>query len=251
MKVEFDNQHAGWRSRFDGTLADIVDHLSYRRVRLEDIKEPIYRLRYDAYRREEFVPINDQRIVEDKFDSANNTWCFGVYIRDELVSSLRIHHVSPKDTTSPSGELWPDVLSPIFEAGMSYIDPTRFTADHEASLAYPVLPFLTLRIATMASDYFDVDYCTGAVRQEHGAFYRRVFRSEHRGGDRYVNGINFPMHLYVADVRETRQQVYRRFPILQSTPEEREALFSEKSYKEPVCPSVLFALRDQMALESA
>ncbi len=145
-------------SRFAGALIDLLDRVEYRRVSLKDQFDPVYRLRYEAYRREDFVPINSQRISTDSYDSSPNAYGFGVYIDGQLVSSIRFHHVTPETRDSPSRSIWPEVLDPILDAGRSYIDPSRFTADHEASLAYPALSFLTLMIVAMASVHFDVSY---------------------------------------------------------------------------------------------
>lgn len=245
-----ENQSADSGPPFSDTMADILDKVSYRRVSAEHVNDPVYRLRYEAYRRENFIPINSQMVLEDDWDKAPNARCYGVYIGDQLVSSVRIHHVASTESVSPSRTLWPEVLTPILEQGKSYIDPTRFTADHEASLAYPLLPFITLRIAVMASDHYDVDYCVGAVRQEHGAFYRRVFRSALMGEERHFNGLRFPMYLYVAD-RAILRGLYGRYPVFRSTPEERTALFDatgENVYTKKVKLTALLALRDSMEL---
>jgi arginyl-tRNA synthetase len=117
-----------------------------------DVTEnPVYRLRYEAYRREEFVPMNDAGIVVDDLETVPNGMSFGVHIDGELVSSIRIHHVSEQYPFGPSMKSCPDILLPLLARGQTFIDPSRFTADYEASLAYPALPFLTLRIAVMAS----------------------------------------------------------------------------------------------------
>ena len=50
-------------SRFAGTLMDILDRVEYSRVRMDVTDNPIYRLRYEAYRREESVPFNDAGVV--------------------------------------------------------------------------------------------------------------------------------------------------------------------------------------------
>ena len=42
-------------SRFAGTLMEILDKVEYSRVPMEVLDNPVYRLRYEAYRREEFV----------------------------------------------------------------------------------------------------------------------------------------------------------------------------------------------------
>lgn len=215
-------------SRFAGTLIDILDRVSYRPVQLSDLEDPVYRVRYEAYRREEFIPYNSERIAGDKYDFTENAYCFGVYIDEELVSSIRFHHVTPTLRYSPSRTIWPELLDPILDAGSTYLDPSRFTADHEAALAYPALPYLTTRIIVMASDYFGVHYTLSSVRPEHGAFYKRIFSSEQVGELRYYDGLQFPVVMYSADVPRVLPGIYRRFPFYRSTFEEQRSLFGAK-----------------------
>lgn len=207
------------------SLADILDQVRYRRVRLDDLDDPVYRLRYDAYRREEFIPINSQKVAGDSFDETPNAYCYGVYIGTQLVSSVRFHHVTATNRFSPCRTIWPEILDPILDAGQSYIDPSRFTVDHEASLIYPGLPFLTLRLAAMACVHFQADHCLSAVRLEHSAFYRRVFLSKRVGEIRTYKELKFPVYLYSTRVPEIEQDVYRRYPVFRSTHAERSELF--------------------------
>lgn len=216
----------GAASRFAMTLIDLLDRVQYRRVSVDEQLDPVYRLRYDAYRREDFIPVNSQRITRDAFDEASNCYCYGIYIDDTLVSSIRIHHVTAAEATSPSYGIWPDILGNILNTGGSYIDPSRFTADHEASLAFPALPYLTLRIAVMASKHFAVRYCISSVRAEHAAFYKRVFGSEQLAGEGNWGELAFPVCLYASYIPVMYPRVITRFPFFNSTPEEREALFS-------------------------
>ena len=218
-------RHETVRSRFAGNLLDILDDVEYRRVPFKDQFDPVYRLRYEAYRREDFIVPNSDRVVFDEHDEAPNVYCFGVYISGQLVSSIRFHHVTPQQRISPSRVVFPETLGEMLERGDSYIDPSRFTADHEATLAYPALPFLTLRVVAMACEYFDVKYCVSSVRVEHAAFYRRVFGSRRLPGVGYYPGITFPMHLYAAKVAEIRNRVARRFPFFMSTMQERRTCF--------------------------
>ncbi len=213
-------------SKFASNLLDILDSVEYRRVPFADQFDPVYRLRYEAYRREEFIVPNSEKVVFDEHDNAPNVYCFGVYISGKLVSSIRFHHVTPQQRISPSGLAFPDTLNKLLDAGESYIDPSRFTADHEATLKYPALPFLTLRVATMASEYFDVKYCISSVRAEHAAFYRRIFGFKRLEGVGYYPGISFPMHLYAAEISAIRDKVARRFPFFMSTQKEREEFFA-------------------------
>jgi hypothetical protein len=216
---------SGAVSRFAGALIDLLDRIEYRRVSVDDQFDPVYRLRYEAYRREEFIPINSQQVVRDEFDDLPNVYCFGVYIDGELVSSLRLHHLTPAFRTSPSHSVFGDILDPMLDEGHTILDPGRFTADHEASLAYPALPFLTLRVGVLAIRHLGVKYALSSVRPEHGAFYRRIFGSVQMSEPRYYHGLSFPMILYMCDLLADWEAFLRRYPFFRSTQDEREALF--------------------------
>lgn len=234
MPIDSDGAAAarvGKPSRFSGTLLDILDRVSYMRVDPSVIDDPIYRLRYRAYTREGFMDHNPQEICIDDLDATANGMSFGIYIDGQLVSSIRLHHLTQTCPHSPSMKVFPDVLGPMLDQGMSFIDPSRFTADHEASLAYPALPFLTLRMAAMASVHFGADRCLALVRPEHGAFYKRVFGSEPLGEARSYPGLHFPVALFAASVEAIRSRVAERFPFFLSTPAERQQLFTQKLEK--------------------
>lgn len=231
-------------SRFASTLIDLLDQVRYRRVPAAEQFDPIYRLRYEAYRREDFIPINSQQVTRDEFDDLPNCYCFGVYIDQQLVSSLRFHVVTPAQPHSPCMSVWPDVLQPMLDKGQSFIDPGRFTADFDASLAYPALPYLTLRLAAMACEYFPVRFCMSAVRPEHTAFYKRIFGATPLGDERTYANLAFPMQLYAAEVPAIRDRVADRYPFFMSTAEEREALFgSENPDVNAIAPSARQAQR--------
>jgi hypothetical protein len=218
-------------SRFAGSLIDLLDRVEYSRVRMDVTDNPVYRLRYEAYRREEFVPFNDTGMVVDDLDGAPNAFCYGIHIDGELVSSIRIHHLSSEHRGSPSMKTHPEILDPLLDRGHHFVDPSRFTADYEASLAYPALPFLTLRIAVMATDYFNTTGCLALVRREHAAFYRRVFGSVELGEARTYPGLAFPVVLYNSDSAINLQEIYQRFPFFRSTREEQHLLFSQSDMR--------------------
>lgn len=218
---------AGSRTtRFAATLMDILDRVEYRRVDLSELSDPVFKLRYEAYRREDFIPANADEIASDDLDRVPNGMCYGIYIDGQLVSSLRLHHLTAEHRHSPSMTAYADILHPMLDKGMHFIDPSRFTADRDAALAFPALPFLTLRLAAMACEYFVPDYCLSSIRQEHAAFYKRVFASEQWAGERFLGGgLKFPVRLYAASYTAIRDNVADRFPFFMSTPEEREKMF--------------------------
>jgi hypothetical protein len=227
--IETDPAPPGARhvSRFAGGLIDLLDRVEYARVSMDVTDNPVYRLRYEAYRREEFVPFNDSGTVVDDLDGTANAFCFGIYLDGELVSSIRIHHLTPTDRVSPSMKSFPDILGPLLDQGQTFIDPSRFTADYEASLANPALPFLTLRLAVMATEYFEATSCLALVRREHSAFYRRVFGATEISDARPYPGLAFPVVLFSSIAERTRPQIYSRYPFFRSTEEEQERLFSQ------------------------
>lgn len=239
-------------SRFAGTLIDILDRVEYVRVAPDVYDDPVYRLRYEAYRREEFVPFNDAGVVTDDLDEAPNVYSYGIHIDGELVSSIRVHHITPDCRQGASMKSFPDVLDPLLDRGQTFIDPSRFTADYEASLAYPALPFLTLRVAVMATDYFNTTACLASVRREHAAFYRRVFGSVEMSGTRPYPGLAFPVVLYGSDAAINLQNIYRRYPFFRSSRREQEELFAAREgSRYPVKASARDALAALRRVEPA
>jgi hypothetical protein len=218
-------QASNTTSRFALTLIDLLDRVQYRRVSVDEQFDPVYRLRYEAYRREEFIPINSQQITRDAYDEAPNCYCFGVYIDDRLVSSIRLHFATPEQRTSPSLGIWPEVLGGILDQGQTFLDPSRFTADRDATLEFPALPYLTLRIGVMASEYFAATYCLSSVRPEHAPFYKRVFGSTQLAGEGHWGELMFPVCLYATYLPVTLPRIIERYPFFMSTPEERNILF--------------------------
>lgn len=205
---------------------DLLDDVSVRRVPFNAPDDPVYKLRYKSYRAEDFVLENPEQRVFDQHDLAPNVYCFGVYLKEDLVSAVRFQVVTPDQPSSVSRTIFPKELGALLREGGRYIDPSRFVTDPELRLSLPALPFITLRVVAMACEHFDVDYCVSSVRPEHAAFYRRVFDSRRiEGAVGYYPGIHFAMHLYMARVARIRDRVAIRFPFFMSTHEERAELF--------------------------
>lgn len=229
MSVSSASESAGQRSHFVQNLLDLLERIEYRPATFSEDLETIYRLRYEAYRREGFVSERADRRVVDELDEVPNVYPIGVYLDGRLVSSLRIHHVTAEHRYSAGMWAYPDVVGSMLEAGREFVDPSRFTTDHEISLEYPALMYLTLRLGVMASDYFSADYCLQVVRPEHGPFYRRTFFSRPMSEVRPYEGLSFPVQLYGSYVPETLAQIYRRHPFFRSTRTEQRMMFRRDS----------------------
>ena len=208
-----------------GRLADPLDQVDYRLAQTPEQKDEIYRLRYRAYLREGAIrPSADERVV-DQFDDAPNAWVFGVYLQGELCSSIRITVATPELRTSPTVEVFGDVLHPKLDQGLVFIDSTRFVADPEKARSFPELPYVTVRLGSTAGVHFNADYGLAPVRPEHMAFYRRVFLHETWSEARLYPGLVKPVGLMAAHLPSVRERVLARYPFLRSSAFERRMLF--------------------------
>ena len=212
-----------------GRSADLLDNVDYRLVETPEEKEEIYRLRYRAYLREDAIlPSADQRVT-DAFDESPFSWIFGVYIHGELCSSIRVSVATPEYPTSPSVEVFPDLLRPELARGRTLVDPTRFVADHERAKRFPELPYATVRLGYVAGVHFGADIGLATVRAEHQAFYRRVFLQEPLCEPRLFPGLLKPVGLMAAHYPTLRERVFARYPYLHSSVFERRMLFDRGS----------------------
>ena len=98
-------------------------------------------------------------------------------------------------------------------------------ADPDKAKRFPELPYLTLRLAYMACEYFNADLGLAIVRAEHQAFYRRVFLHETIAEPRMLPGLLKPVGLMAADFPALKEKVFERYPMMRSTAFERRMLF--------------------------
>lgn len=211
---------------FINNVLSLLERTDYRRCDQGEDLEALYRLRYKAYRAIGMVPENIERADHDAFDETPNCYKFGIFIDGHLASTIRLHHVTQSERRSPSTAVFGDLLHPLLDEGASFIDPTRFAVDPDHSRLYPQIPYLTLRLAGMACFHFDAPYCLSAIREEHVAFYRRIYCCQPLGEPRTFPGLNSPISLHVAHVDAIRERSFRRYPFFQSTRLEQRLLFA-------------------------
>jgi hypothetical protein len=208
-----------------GRSVDPLDQVDYRLAQTPQEKEAIYNLRYRAYLREGAIrPSADQRVV-DQFEDAPNAWTFGVYFQGELYSSIRVSVLTSEWRMSPSMELFGEVLHPRLDQGQIIIDSTRFVADPDKARSFPELPYVTVRLGSMAGVHFNADFGLAIVRPEHQAFYRRVFLHETWCEPRLYPGLVKPVGLMASHLPTVRERVLVRYPFLRSSAFERRMLF--------------------------
>jgi len=212
-----------------GRSSDLLDQVDYRLAETPQEKEEIYNLRYRAYLREGAVAESPAQRVTDQYDDLPNSWTFGVYIQGELCSSVRISVLTSEWRESCSAEAFGEILYPRLDRGEVIIDPARFVADPDTAGRIQELPYVTLRLAYMACEYFNADLGLAIVRAEHQAFYRRVFLHETIAEPRFFPGLLKPVGLMAADFPALRDKVFERYPMMRSTAFERRMLFERRS----------------------
>ncbi|WP_245453398.1 N-acyl amino acid synthase FeeM domain-containing protein [Aquibium carbonis] len=216
-------------SAFADNVAALLERVEYRRCEKGEDLEAIYRLRYKAYRNHGTVPPTAERVTTDRFDDAPNCYMFGVWIDNELVSTVRLHHLTAEQPYSSVMDIFGDLISPRLERGETFINPTMFAADPYYATIYRALPYVTLRLAVVANSYFDTTSCICVIRDDHTAFYKRVFGSVQVGEPRPHPSFSVNVMLYDSPCAINMQPTLERFPFFRSTALERRLLFGQSA----------------------
>lgn len=223
-------------SSFSRNVIELMERAEYRRCESGEDLEAIYRLRYDAYRTHGFVSESPDRVTKDEFDGSPNCYRFGVFIGNELVSTVRLHYIDREHPVGPIMSAFGDVLLPRIERGDTFINPTLFASSPHLHSAYRALPYVTLRLAVIANSYFDATSCVCVIREEHTGFYHRIFGSSQVGDPRAYPPFSVPVMLYASECSENLQPTLQRFPFFASTPLERRLLFAEPTREGELAP---------------
>ena len=217
---------------------NLLEQVDYRLAQTPDEKEEIYRLRYRAYLREGAVKESPAQRVTDQYDDLPNSWTFGIYVENELYSSVRISVLTSEWRESCSAEAFGEILHPRLDRGQVIIDPTRFVADPDKAKQFTELPYVTLRLAYLACEYFNAEIGLAIVRAEHQAFYRRVFMHETIAEPRFFPGLLKPVGLMAANFPAMREKVFQRYPMMRSTAFERRMLFHRGGEDSSLAPDM-------------
>ncbi|MHA7968052.1 N-acyl amino acid synthase FeeM domain-containing protein [Rhizobium sp. CAU 1783] len=220
------NAHASLTESFSAKLMEVLDHVEYRRVESSEDMEDVARIRYEAYKIADILPLSGTRLIDD-VDFDPQAYVFGVYYDEQLISTVRMHHVTPDHRVSSSRDIFPKEIDAFLDAGMSLIDPVRFAADPAIMKEMPAIPYLTLRIAIMAAAYFDTDRVLQLVSPQHAAFYKRVFYAQTIvPPTKNCGKYNIDLTLMATDTKDVGRKLLTRFPFFISSPCERRLMFS-------------------------
>lgn len=209
---------------FSERLMRYLDFIEYRRIETQEDFEDIEQLRYKAYKAANVLPVAAPSMIDDAdFDS--HAYVFGIYYFEELVSTIRLHHVTPKHTLSQSAGVFPDVMETYLNAGLTLIDPARFAVDPDVASELPILPYITLRTSIVAAAYFKADRVLQHVRPHHAAFYKRVFYAETVVERRMTEIYGLELTLMATNTHTTGTKLLKRYPFFDSGVHERRMMF--------------------------
>jgi hypothetical protein len=211
------------RMRLAEQYLQLMDEIEYRRVDTAEDLEDVGMLRAKAYRAHKVM--DRKGPIIDEIDHHSHAHVFAIYYREQMISTIRLHHVVSEHRYGTSVDIFPDILNPLLDQGMSFIDPVRHASDPELMGELP-LPFLTLRLGAMATEYFNTNYCLAPVKRAHYAFYRRYFGATQLAEERMHEGILYPVGLFAGRLVTSNTRLMDRYPYFRSTPRERELLFA-------------------------
>lgn len=215
------------QTSFARNVMTLLESVEYRRCESAEDLEAIYRLRYQAYRRHGFLPETASRMMSDELDDTPNCYRFGVFIDNHLASTVRIHHITRAEPYGPIMSVFGDLLRARLMRGDSFVNPTLLAADPDMGSAQRAIPYLTLRLAVVANTYFNSTNCVCVIRQEHTAFYNRIFGAVQVGDPRPYPPFTVPVMLYDSDCSINMEPTLERFPFFRSTAFERRMLFAK------------------------
>lgn len=223
MRVREAEGHQSFAQR----LATFRGEISYSRAATIQQRDQVFQLRHAAYLAEGAIdPIPSGRFKDD-YDDTDNCQIYAVHRGEELVSSIRFHVISGDARKGPAIDVFPDLVHPMIDKGFTVVDPTRLVVQRQASRSWPQLPYLTMRVACMAAEYYSAAWCLATVRSEHQAFYRRIFGFKPLSEGRPYPTLKSRIVLMIGDMVSIRDRVAKRYPVFTSSIAEQRMLFEQ------------------------
>jgi len=220
----------GHSPRFADRVAKMLERVEHRAAICRADREAAYRLRYEAYLRENLLNQRvDAMLYDEVYDASPNSLTTMTYIDAELASTVRVHVIDHEEAVSPARDVFPDVVTPYLRAHRVIIDPSRLAARADMARRFPELPYFALRPPWMAAHHFNADYIVLSSASGHEPYYRRVYRFQTWSGLRNYPRVTAKVVCMGLDFAAEMERVETRYPCFRSTASEREALFGEFS----------------------
>ena len=214
-------------SSFNSRVLAFSQRVQMRRAETAADRDAIFALRYRGYLREGAIAPHISERFSDPWDEAPTSMIFGLHVDGELASTMRLHFIGPNGGAIPALEIFSDALAPYMAAGKSIMDPTRFVIDDRFAALGPEVPFVMLRLVTMAAQHYDVDVLLATVRTEHVVMYKRLFGHRPITEPRAYPLLAKPIVCMATEMEDMRALIRSHHLFLESTPRERAAVFGE------------------------
>jgi hypothetical protein len=240
--------HQTARSANIEQMLQIMDEIEYRRAVSEEDMQLIAEVRRTAYEDAE-IYVNGSVAYVDEFDFDPRVFVFGVYWRERLVATLRIHILSRDNLQSHSQYYFSSLLDPLIAQGATFMDPSRFAVLPDLDREIPGLATIVLRLGLAGVRHFNCDFGLAMIKEGHGGFYRRVFNYTQMTPLQTFTGIKRKYALYSTS-RSHIDTVCFNYPVLDGLPVEASLLFSNASTAKPgvlsVRPTARLAIRNKI-----
>jgi hypothetical protein len=240
--------HQTARSANIEQMLQIMDEIEYRRAVSEEDMQLIAEVRRTAYEDAE-IYVNGTVAYVDEFDFDPRVFVFGVYWRERLVATLRIHILSRDNLQSHSQYYFSSLLDPLIAQGATFMDPSRFAVLPDLDREIPGLATIVLRLGLAGVRHFNCDFGLAMIKEGHGGFYRRVFNYTQMTPLQTFTGIKRKYALYSTS-RSHIDTVCFNYPVLDGLPVEASLLFSNASRAKPgvlsVRPTARLAIRNKI-----
>ena len=245
-------QVSGHAPRFADRVAEMLERVEHRPAISQADREAAYRLRYEAYLRQNLLNQRlDAMLYDEVYDKSPNSLISMTYIEGELASTVRVHVVTDEAAVSPALDVFPDVLAPRPRERRVIIDPSRLAARADMAKRFPELPYFALRPPWMAAHYFNADFIVVSCAIGHVGYYRRTFRAQAWSDLRSYPKVTAKVVCVGLEFAVERDGVEARYPSFRSTPAEREALFGEFSLSLGPCAAARETVPPRADLQQA
>ena len=223
-------QASGHAPRFADRVAKMLERVEHRPANCQADREAAYRLRYEAYLRQNLLNERlDATLYDEVYDKSPNSLITMTYIDGELASTVRVHVIGDEAANRPRSMCFLTFWRPRLRERRVIIDPSRLAARADMAKRFPELPYFALRPPWMAAQHFNAGFIVVSCAIGHLGYYRRTFRAQAWSDLRSYPKMTAKVVCVGLEFPAERDVVEARYPSFRSTPGERKALFGEFS----------------------
>lgn len=224
--------------KYNTDLLKFLRRIEYRRVQSFEDFEIMGRLRGQSYNKNEFFKGFSPDVMLDDIDFQPWSYCYGVYLDGQLVTTIRLQHITPENRDSPALDYFPDIVGGLLDQGQSFIVPGRFAMDLDLEGRGLMLPLMTIRLTALALRYFKANAILSLVKKNHVAYHRRFFGATQLSPLRDIDELSEPI-MMLSTGKEKIPTVFRRYPFLDGLRYEERLLFAEPELGKPQTLTIL------------